>query len=82
MVPPGFSWRTVPVFAETSNVSGVFDEEALETLSRFSVFVLEKAYDWGAPGFGEDKGRAVAAELRRRNPNMTLVYYYNGTLAY
>ena len=42
---PAFSWRTVPVFAETSNVSGAFDAEALATISRFPMFVAEKAYD-------------------------------------
>ena len=41
---PPFSWETVPVFAETSNVSGVFDAEALAVLARFPVFVGEKAY--------------------------------------
>ena len=35
----------MPVFAETSNVSGAFDAEALATISRFPMFVAEKAYD-------------------------------------
>jgi hypothetical protein len=39
---PAFSWRTVPVFAETSNVSGVFDEDAVQQLARFPLFVAEK----------------------------------------
>lgn len=77
---PAFSWRTVPVFAETSNVSGAFDAEALETISRFSMFVAEKAYDYPAGGFAEDKLSALAPELRRRNPNITLVFYYNANL--
>lgn len=38
-----WSWRTVPVFAETSNVSGVFDTEAMATLAKFPLFVGEKA---------------------------------------
>lgn len=29
-----FSWHTVPVFCETSNVTGVFDEEALDTIAK------------------------------------------------
>jgi hypothetical protein len=39
---PAFSWRTVPVFAETSNVSGMFDEDAVQQLARFPLFVAEK----------------------------------------
>jgi hypothetical protein len=31
------------VFAETSNVTGVFDAEALATLAKFPFFVAEKA---------------------------------------
>lgn len=41
-ISPSFSWHTVPVFAETSNVSGVFDDEALHTLAKFPLFVAEK----------------------------------------
>jgi hypothetical protein len=43
---PAFSWRTVPVFAETSNVSGVFDEDAVQQLARFPLFVAEKVSAW------------------------------------
>lgn len=75
-----FSWHTVPVFAETSNVSGLFDNAALDTLARFPLFVAEKAYDFNAPGFAEDKWPSTAIELRKRNPNITLVYYYNANL--
>lgn len=32
---PPFSWDTVPVFCETSNVTGVFDEEAIKTIARY-----------------------------------------------
>ena len=39
---PEWSWRTVPVFAETSNITGPFDDAALQTLSKFPVFVGEK----------------------------------------
>jgi hypothetical protein len=78
--PPAFSWSTVPVFAETSNVSGVFDERALAVLKRFPVFVGEKAYDYHAAGFAEDKLAALAQQLRRLNPAIFLVFYYNANL--
>ena len=42
---PSFSWHTVPVFAETSNISGVFDADAISTLARFPLFVAEKVSD-------------------------------------
>ena len=79
-IAPHFSWDTVPVFAETSNVSGFFDVEAMQTLSRFSLFVVEKAYAFESPGFEEDKISALAARLRQLNPKMELVFYYNANL--
>lgn len=78
--PPPFSWDTVPVFAETSNVSGPFDESALHTLARFPVYVAEKAYNYPAPGYAEDKLAALAAELRSINPEIYLIFYYNANL--
>lgn len=74
---PSFSWDTVPVFAETSNVTGEFDAAALAALARFNMFVVEKAYDFPAPGFAEDKVAALAARLRELSPGMTLIFYYN-----
>lgn len=41
-IPAPWDWRTVPVFAETSNVTGPFDAEAMSTLARFRLFVGEK----------------------------------------
>eukprot|EP00037_Helgoeca_nana_P014205 m.132461 g.132461 ORF g.132461 m.132461 type:complete len:400 (-) comp22449_c0_seq1:22-1221(-) len=77
---PPFSWRTVPVFAETSNVTGVFDAEALATLAKFPFFVAEKAYDFDAPGFAEDKLATLATKLKALNPEIFLVFYYNANL--
>lgn len=75
-----FNWNTVPVFAETSNVSGIFDEQALTTLAKFNLFVGEKAYDYPASGYAEDKLFSLAQELRRRSPKMALIFYYNTNL--
>eukprot|EP00041_Stephanoeca_diplocostata_P016697 m.329882 g.329882 ORF g.329882 m.329882 type:complete len:379 (-) comp20452_c0_seq2:192-1328(-) len=77
---PSFSWETVPVFAETSNVTGPFDEDAMNALSKFQLFVAEKAYMFDYPGFAEDKLNTLGRELRKRNPNMTLIFYYNSNL--
>lgn len=77
---PQFSWRTVPVFAETSNISGVFDDSALRTLAKFPLFVAEKAYDYPANGYAEDKLLRLTKRLRALNPNITLVFYYNANL--
>jgi hypothetical protein len=77
---PPFSWETVPVFAETSNVSGVFDAEALAVLARFPVFVGEKAYAYREPGFAEDKLSHLAATLRELNKDIFLIFYFNANL--
>ena len=52
---PQFSWHTVPVFAETSNVTGFFDDGALDTLAKFPLYVAEKAYAYPEPGYAETK---------------------------
>lgn len=77
---PRFSWQTVPVFAETSNISGIFDDSALQTLAKFPLFVAEKAYDYPGIGYAEDKLLRLAERLRALNPNITLVFYYNANL--
>jgi len=77
---PPFSWDRVPVFAETSNVTGRFDPAALQVLAKFPVFVAEKGYDYPAAGYAEDKLTVLAAQLRKLNPDIFLVFYYNANL--
>lgn len=71
---PPFSWDTVPVFAETSNVTGPFDAAALATLKKFSIFVGEKGYDFPSAGFAEDKLAALARQLRELKPDIFLLF--------
>lgn len=79
-----FSWATLPVFAETSNVTGPFDDDALEALSLFGLFVTEKAYDYPSPRPAEDELEDLAKELKRRaalaGRNLTAIFYYNSNL--
>ena len=77
---PTCPWHTLPIFAETSNITGPFDHDAIQTLAKFPLFVAEKAYDYASPGFAEDKLAALAKELRAVNPAMKLVFYYNANL--
>ena len=81
---PSFSWDTVPVFFETSNVTGPFDEAAMSTMARAGLVVLEKAYDFPAPGFAEDKLLGVVDGLRSARPSslprQSVVFYYNTNL--
>ena len=77
---PKFSWHTVPVFAETSNVTGYFDDAALQSLSKFHMFVGGKAHAFDEPGFDEDKLTQLAGQLRALAPDIFLVYYTNANL--
>jgi hypothetical protein len=82
---PGFSWNTVPVFFETSNVTGPFDSYALEVLSKANVVVFEKGYNFPSSGFAEDKIMDTASQLRRmrkanKEPAQTIIFYYNSNL--
>lgn len=82
---PGFTWDTVPVFVETSNVTGRFDDGALATIAKANLFVIEKGYDPANASYTEDKVLALVSQLRalRRqsgNPPQTIIFYYNSNL--
>jgi hypothetical protein len=82
---PGFSWDTVPVFVETSNVTGPFDDAALRTIAKANLFVLEKGYDPANKSFTEDKAIGLVGQLRAlrtqsAKPPQTIIFYYNSNL--
>lgn len=83
-VPPGkqfppFSWDTLPVFHHGSNQSGIYSDEAIETLAKFPMVVIEKWQDIrGSDNKTEDErimfeGRRIKA----MNPNVSVIFYYN-----
>jgi hypothetical protein len=82
---PSFSWDTVPVFIETSNVTGAFDSTALSTISKANLFVIEKGYDPINNSYTEDKVLELVSQLRvlRKQsglPPQTIIFYYNSNL--
>jgi hypothetical protein len=72
------------VFFETSNVTGPFDAQALQVMAKSNLVVLEKAYNYPAPGFAEDKLLGALAALRAARPDhlppQTILFYYNSNL--
>jgi hypothetical protein len=82
---PGFSWDTVPVFIETSNVTGAFDAAALSAIAKANLFVIEKGYDPANKSFTEDKALALVGQLRALRTQsakapQTIIFYYNSNL--
>ena len=75
---PTFSWDTVPVFWQGCNVSGAFNDTALDALEKFSMVVIEKGQGMNGtiPGwYAEDYQNEAAKQVKQRNKNIELVWY-------
>ena len=80
---PPFSWDTVPIFWQGANVSGAFSQEALDTISRFPVIVIEKAQGMNGTVSGwlaEDYMLQAAQQFKAINSSLELVWYWNSVL--
>ncbi len=80
--PPEFSWDTVPVYIHVGKSSGFTDEE-IEFVATHSIFVcLEKGHGMLPHGSTEKGIEHDAARLKKINPKMKVIYYWNTFLDY
>ncbi|WP_297028953.1 putative glycoside hydrolase [Thermogutta sp.] len=78
---PLFSWDRVPVYAHVGKASDDFTPEQLDFLAKhFNFITIEK--DQASHKHGStEKGFAVAArEIKKRNPNAKVLFYWNASL--
>lgn len=74
----GFSWDRVPLYLHFAKRTAPMSDEELDFVARTSGFVtLEKGH--GAAAFGStERGIAhTARELKRRNPAIKVLFYFN-----
>jgi hypothetical protein len=76
-----FSWDTVPVYAHLANMSEDFTSEQLDFLAdHFDLITIEKGQAKRTHGSTE-KGFAVAVkEIKKRNPQAKVLFYWNSTI--
>jgi len=80
---PTFSWETVPVgFHFGKSASLMTAEEAKFVASHASFICLEKGHGSGQFGSTEEGIEKEAQQLKKYNPNMKVIFYWNTFLDY
>lgn len=78
---PPFSWDRVPLYAHVGKASGDFTPEELDFLAGHFQFITIEKHQASHLHGSTEKGFAVAArELKKRNPNMKVLFYWNASL--
>ena len=84
---PSFSWETLPVFIHVGNNSGPFNDAAIDVLAKFAMVTLDKwqgpcGQQPGATPACDEEGAmlAEARRIKRANPNVSTVLYWNSVL--
>ena len=61
---PPFSWDTLPVFYHSSNQSGDFSRDALETIAKFSMVTIEKWQAYKVKGVDDEDAMVIAMRCK------------------
>lgn len=78
---PPFSWDHVPVYAHVGKSSGDFTADQLDFLAEhFGFITVEKAQAVRKYGNTEDGFTAAVLGIKERNPDATVLFYWNGFL--
>ena len=79
---PKFNWDRIPVYIHFGDNDGLTDEE-LEFVAKHSDFVcFEKGHGINVHGSSEKGIEADAAKLKKINPDLKVIYYWNTFLDY
>jgi len=80
---PLFSWDKIPLYAHLGKSSGDFtDEEASFLAARFNFITIEKRQAVETRGSTEEGVYFAARQLKKLNPEMKVLFYWNGFLDY
>lgn len=78
---PPFSWDHVPVYAHVGKASGDFTPKELDFLAEhFDFITIEKGQAARKYGNTEDGFAAAAREIKKRNPDAKVLFYWNASL--
>lgn len=82
-VQPEFSWARVPLYAHLGKTSGDFSPAEIQFLaSHFALVTIEKAQALDQRGSTESGTVAAVAALKRANPHLTVLVYWNAFVDY
>lgn len=74
---PLFSWNTLPVFFHSSNASGPYSYEALQTIAKFSMVTIEKWQSYNTSIDDEDAMVLTMQAVKKINPEAATYFYMN-----
>lgn len=78
---PPFSWDHVPVYAHVGKTSDDFTTKELDFLAKhFDFITIEKGQASRKYGNTEDGFAAAAREIKKRNPRVKVLFYWNASL--
>jgi len=78
---PPFSWDRVPVYAHVGKSSDDFTPDELDFLAKhFDFITIEKGQAAGKYGNTEEGFAAAAREIKKRNPDAKVLFYWNASL--
>jgi hypothetical protein len=80
---PEFSWETVPVAFHFGKSSGLMNKQEAKFVAEHANFIcLEKRHGVGQLGSTEKGIEMEAQQLKKLNPNMKVIFYWNTFLDY
>jgi hypothetical protein len=83
VLPPAASWERVPVYAHLGKSRGDFTPAELDFLAQhFNFLCLEKGQAVKTRGCTEAGIYEAARQLKRRNPNVRVLFYWNTFINY
>ena len=75
---PQFSWDTLPVFFHSSNSSGQYNEQALQTIAKFQMATIEKWMGLDIKNIDDEDEMVMAMiAIKKANPEITTYFYMN-----
>jgi hypothetical protein len=82
-LPPSSSWEHVPVYAHLGKSDGDFTSAELDFLAEhFNFICIEKGQAVKTRGCTEEGIYEAARQLKRRNPNVRVLFYWNAFINY
>jgi hypothetical protein len=77
-VQPQFSWDTLPVFFHSSNASGLYSAEAVNTIAKYSMVTIEKWQSFDVKTIDDEDAMVLAMKaVKDINPKVATYFYMN-----
>ena len=75
---PQFSWDTLPVFFHSSNSSGQYSKDALQTIAKFQMATIEKWMGYDIKDVDDEDEMVLAMKtIKAVNPKIATYFYMN-----